>query len=247
MSQVKVGDIYPTNEGGSVIVVEYGGWSSISVRHMDDHRHMANVRSDHLVQGGIKNPFHPSVFGLGYIGVGGYMSRESRTITPVYLTWRNMFMRCYGPAYQAKYPTYKGCAVASEWHNFQAFAKWFDDQDYSRECGFDLDKDLIALGNKTYSPDTCSFVPHAVNTILLDRVAVRGNLPQGVSAHGKRFRAQVSVNGKTSRVGTYTTPELASIAYVAAKKSAIKAVAENWKAVLLPEVYKNLCTWEVGQ
>jgi hypothetical protein len=190
----------------------------------------------------VNNPFRPSAYGVGYFGVGAY-----RANTPAYVTWRSMLMRCYDPTYKARFPSYAGCKVAGEWHDFQAFAEWFYSQAYSAAKGFSLDKDLIIPGNKTYSSKACSFVPVSINSLLLNNEASRGALPQGVSAHRKKFSARVFFNGKSIYIGTYSTPEQASIAYVDAKKSVVKTTAQKWKDWLHPEVYKNLCTWEIGQ
>lgn len=245
--KIKEGDVFPTNEGGSVTVVSYEAWNKIVVKHMDERGHTATVRSDHIASGRIKNPFHPSTFGVGYIGVGEYTSRKAGKNTAQYITWRNMIQRCYSAAYQAKYPSYKGCSVAREWHNFQVFARWFDGQPHSLDPGFSLDKDLIYLGNKTYSPDACSFVPHEVNKVLVNCKSARGPLLQGVSIRGNAFIAKVSSGGDTLRLGTFPTPEMASSAYVTSKKSVVRAVAEKWKRFLDPRVYENLCRWEIAQ
>jgi hypothetical protein len=54
--------------------------------------------------------------------------------------------------------------VCNEWHNFQNFAEWFCKNycDASMDK-WQLDKDIIVPGNRVYSPETCCFVPNAVN------------------------------------------------------------------------------------
>jgi len=247
IKKIEVGDVFPTNEGGSVAVVEYMAWDKIVVRHIDNHGHLSIVRSGHLIRGKVKNPFWPSVFGSGYLGVGVYRCREAGKLTPAYRSWSDMLQRCYGVSCQARCPTYVGCTVADEWHNFQVFAEWFYRQAFGMVKGFALDKDLIVFGNKNYSAQTCSFVPQSVNKLLLDSGAARGNLPQGVRAHRKQFVARAYLDGKACHLGTHITPEAASRAYVIGKELIVKAVAEKWKDFLHPEVYKNLCTWEVSQ
>lgn len=62
-------------------------------------------------------------------------------------------MRCYDVKYSKKHPTYKDCTVCEEWHNFQTFAKWFDENYYEIENTImDLDKDILKNGNKIYCP-----------------------------------------------------------------------------------------------
>ena len=52
--------------------------------------------------------------------------------------------------------------MVAEWHNFQVFAKWFD-ENYME--GFQLDKDIKIEGNKIYSSGTCLFVSPTNNKV----------------------------------------------------------------------------------
>jgi hypothetical protein len=124
--------------------------------------------------------------------------------------------------------------VSPEWHNFQVFAEWFEREPNSGNFGFQLDKDLRLSGNKVYGPDTCSFVPSPINSLLSDNGASRGDLPQGVGADRKRFRSQLRVNGKILYLGTYDTPELAFEAYKKAKESNVISMAKEWRDYLHP-------------
>ena len=110
----------------------------------------------------IKNPYHPAVYGIGYIGEGeGEKGR-------VYNIWKKVLQRCYSKEYHIKKPTYIGCSVVKEWLNFQNFAKWYK-KNYKPETmeGWHLDKDILVKGNKIYSPETCCFVPADINSLLL--------------------------------------------------------------------------------
>lgn len=94
-----------------------------------------------------------------------------------YRCWKSMLERCYSSTFQIRCPTYVGCTVCVEWLSFSNFKKWYGEN--YRE-GFELDKDILVEGNKIYSPDTCVFVPHYLNTILIDSGKSRGDLPLGV-------------------------------------------------------------------
>ena len=72
-----------------------------------------------------------------------------------YQTWQSMLERCYSSKYQAKHPTYKSCTVCEEWLHFSNFRSWMVGQNHK---GKFLDKDILELGNKIYSPETCIFV-----------------------------------------------------------------------------------------
>ena len=103
-----------------------------------------------------------------------------------YSTWTSMLMRCYAECYQSQYPTYIGCEVCSEWLTFSNFRVWYQ-ENYQK--GFELDKDLLIQGNKIYSPQTCRFVPHYINSLFLHSKSRRGTYPLGVSRHGNKYQA----------------------------------------------------------
>jgi len=99
-------------------------------------------------------------------------------ICPFYKTWHSMLVRVYSEKFKTKSPTYKGCTISEDWHVFSKFKEWMIDQDWHDKS---LDKDILFSRNKHYSPDTCMFVPHIVNTILLGRERDRGPYPIGVT------------------------------------------------------------------
>lgn len=241
--QIIFGDVFTTNEGGSVTVVEYRGWDEVVVMHNDAYGHVAIVRAAHLRNGGVKNPYHRSVFGVGFVGAGEYVSKVDGKHTSAYTTWRGMLKRCYDPKFHVGRPTYIGCTTHPDWHNFQVFAEWFERQ--YRTDDWQLDKDLTNEGNKIYSADTCTFVPQQLNTLLNDRGNARGDLPQGVTRCGKGYKAQLSVDGNRHQLGTYATPEEAFEIYKFAKEENIKRMAGLWKGLIDPRAYDLLINYEV--
>ena len=120
---------------------------------------------DNFVNGRVKCLFEPRVYGHGYIGVGKYNYLEHKDI---YSRWTHMLERCYDKKYHVEKPTYKDCIVCQDWHNFQHFAKWYEDNYYDIDneviC---LDKDLFGNGKtKIYSPQTCCFLPMKINSVI---------------------------------------------------------------------------------
>lgn len=108
---------------------------------------------------------------------------------PFYRVWKSMLFRCYNTKFHAHCPTYRGCSVAPEWLVFSTFSLWMRSQQWA---GLELDKDILLPGNTTYSPDTCVFIPHSLNSFTLDGRAARGEHPIGVSwdARKRRFKAK---------------------------------------------------------
>ena len=241
--QIETGDVFPTNEGGSVTVLQYQNSKAVTVKHNDTNGHIVVVQASNLRRGRVKNPYHRSIFGIGFVGVGNHLVSVNGKNAPAYKTWARMLERCYDSKLHARCPTYIGCSVHPDWHNFQNFAEWFERQ-YWAEC-WQLDKDLIAEGNKIYSADTCTFVPQQLNTLLTDRGASRGDLPQGVARDRKAYKAQIRVDGKQHHLGTHATPEEAFEVYKLAKEANVKRMAEQYKCLIDPRVYDSLMRYAI--
>jgi hypothetical protein len=101
-----------------------------------------------------------------------------------------MIERCYSESLHKKYQTYVDCRAADEWLTFSTFKAWMEVQDWREKH---LDKDMLFPGNKTYSPETCVFIPSQLNRFLVDQLPSRGSWPLGVHLHqcGK-YRAMCS-------------------------------------------------------
>jgi hypothetical protein len=187
------------------------------------------------------------LFGVGFSSMGFYQKSSDNIKTEEYICWQSMLRRCYDPLYQQRQPTYIGCTVVSEWHDFQAFGKWFDENYVS---GWELDKDLLIPGNKVYGPGLCCFVPKEINTLLLNCKFSRGELPIGCSwehTNGTSWKISVRlrIDGKTFRVGRFDTIEMAFNGYKNAKEAEIRRVAEKWKLSLPEKVYDNLINHKI--
>jgi len=135
-----------------------------------------------------------------------------------YQTWHSMIGRCYSKKIQEVRPAYKDCTVAPEWHSFMNFKRWMVSQDYK---GKHLDKDILVIGNKQYAPDRCAFVSSQINTLMNDNAAIRGKFPQGVCFSLGKYQAQLSIKGKVTHIGSYTTAHEAEAAYIKVKSTNI--------------------------
>lgn len=130
-----------------------------------------------------------------------------------------MFDRCYNEKNKTKNSTYKECTVGERRHNFQNFAKWFDENyNFKTMNKWHLDKDILVKGNKVYSPETCCFVPAEINSLFIKRDSCRGYLPIGVRKSGKVFQARLNKTNISEHLGTFKTPEEAFEAYKTAKE-----------------------------
>ena len=109
-----------------------------------------------------KRAMEPTMCGIGYRGLEGVDCTAE-----LYLKWHDMINRCYNAKFHLRQPQYKGCTVCEEWLNYSNFKVWYD-QNRIQGMSLDLDKDILFKGNKVYSPETCCFVPHKINTLFLN-------------------------------------------------------------------------------
>lgn len=173
-----------------------------------------------------------------------YKTKINNKITKEYQTWINIFKRCYNKTYQEKHPSYNNCIVDNEWHNFQNFAKWFEENYID---GYQLDKDILVKGNKIYSPETCCFVPQEINSLFIKRQNKRGEYPIGVSKHRNRFASNILIDKKRKYLGTFNTPQEAFQIYKIVKEKHIKEIADKYKYLISEKVYLAMYNYKVNE
>ena len=169
-----------------------------------------------------------------------------------YNLWQHMLARCFSEKLQTRYPTYKGCNVSDNFLHYSFFYDWCQGQ-----IGFgkvdengrywQLDKDFLFVGNKTYSETSCVFVPQEINLFFTDSGNARGEYPVGVyfdKANGK-FVAQCTVNGKRQYLGCFNTPEEVFAAYKPFKESLCKQLALKWQSEIDERLFNAMMKWSV--
>ena len=206
-----------------------------------------NVKYHNFKNGEIKNPYDKYMYNIGYIGVGKYNSYNM-----AYSHWSLMFDRCYSQKWHSKHSEYIGCTICEDWHNYQNFAKWFEQNYYQvNNEKMHLDKDILVKGNKIYSPNTCVFVPERINYLFIKKDANRGKYPIGVSFRkdSNKFSTQISkiINGnhKIFKLGSFNNPIDAFNKYKFEKEIYIKEVADEYKDVIPSKLYDAMYNWVV--
>lgn len=246
MSKLKIGDVFQTNAGGTMKVIEKIRWDKFVVEHQDKYKHRSIAHPFGIMKGEVKNPYQPSLSGKGFLGVGDFVAHINCKKTPEYAAWMCMIQRCYGGKDGKGVERYEDCSVSDEWLNFQNFAEWYVSQDFYN-CGYDLDKDLIHKGNRIYCKEYCVLVPPKINGLLHNGKKRRGKYPVGVSYKkmGKKFNVNLKVDGKTKYVGAFDCLDEASNAYVLAKESYVKQIALEWKGKIDKRAFDLLMMWRV--
>lgn len=249
---IRVGDEFTTNEGYKVSVVGYRNKNNVDILFTEPREYVKTVRAGNLKKGHVANPFHCSVYGVGYIGVGKYYQYDQiRKPTPEYKVWSSMLGRVYCENYLNRFPTYRDVTIHDDWYDFQKFGEWCNSQTGFGRDSWDLDKDILVKGNKVYAPDVCCFVPYQINRQFTFSGKTRGEYPLGVTWHKQRqcFIAQLNefVDGKrvSGHIGVYNNIESAFLAYKKVKEARIREVAEKWKSEIDEKVYQALVNWKI--
>lgn len=157
-----------SNEGCVFKIVEYNNSSDLVIEFQDEFKARVKTTYTHCQRGKVKNAYHKSICGVGYLGLLPDRTRPKTTINGKakreYRLWAGMLTRCYSAKCHEKNPNYKDCTVCDRWHCFTNFLEdlpliegyelWLNNPNQ----GVALDKDLKGNGSKLYSLETCCFL-----------------------------------------------------------------------------------------
>lgn len=247
----RTGEISRNNLGTEMVIIEYLTSKNIVVRFEDKNKYTTNASYDNFKRGKIKNPYDLSLYGIGFIGVGRFKVWDTNRIGTEYSRWKGLLQRCYDKKYQKNHPAYKGCIVDPEWHNFQNFAEWYNDNLYVvNNDKIEIDKDILIKRNKIYGPETCILVPKKINLLFAKRHTMRGKTPIGViycDDRGKYKSTCHDINGKTKNLGYFSDPKSAFLAYKNFKEETIKYFAENNRNIIPFKLYNAMIKYQVEE
>jgi hypothetical protein len=240
----RLNEIRRNNKGTPMKIIRYGYSQDIDVEFLDEHHYIKeNQTYLNFKRGSIKNPYDKNICGVGYLGDGEFKCKHPNGIhTTEYRHWISLIRRCYDEARKDTYPAYYGnCEVCKEWHNFQTFAQWYNENMY--QVGTErmhVDKDILYPGNKIYSPQKCLIIPQRINMIFTNKSNERG-LPNGITHYEIGYSAKYN----TKELGVYETLEEAYLVYAQEKEKHIRQVADEYKELIPEHVYKALCEYKV--
>ena len=241
-----VGKVFKSLNSGDFKVLKYNDAKNVEIKFLKTG-YETTVQLGSIKSGKVKDPYSPSVYGVGVAGTK-YQPTINGVKTKEYKLWQSMLERCYSDNSKKKYPTYEGCEVSDKLKSYEYFYEWCHKQVGFDNQGWHLDKDSLVKGNKVYSEDSCVFIPKEINTLLTKRESSRGEHLIGVHWCNtkKAFVAQVNKNkGRSEYLGIFKTEIEAFNAYKQAKESFTKEQAEKWKDEIDDRAYNALMNYEV--
>ena len=180
LANERIGIEFTTNDGYQVIVIDYLEANQVQIMFLDEHKFKMWTTWSNLKKGNIKNPFHKSIFEVGYLGADENgktpITRNNGKNTREYDCWYKMVARCYSEKYHEKQPTYQNCTVCDRWLCYAYFLEdlpkiknyelWKDNP--KQRIALNKDKYYAELGIitdcKEYSLLTTRFIPQSENT-----------------------------------------------------------------------------------
>ena len=241
-----VGKVCKSKSSGDFKILKYNDKKNVEIQFLKTGFE-TTVELGSIRNGGVKDRYLPSVYGVGVIG-DKYPSKVNGVLTKEYKLWTSMLVRCYSDNSKKRRPTYEGCEVSDNFKSYEYFYEWCNKQVGFGVEGFELDKDLLIKGNKLYSEDSCVFIPVEINSLLVKRENMRGKYLIGVHWCNtkKVFVAQVSKNkGMQEHLGVFNTELEAFRAYKQAKETFIKEQANKFKSQIDDRAYEALMKYTV--
>ena len=206
----RVGETNVSNEGCIIKIVQYNNCDDIIVEFQDEHGYRVHTAYNNFKKGKCKNPFHPSVFEHGYLGIdkNGNIPKTKEFKNGKYIhiweykKWKGMLQRCYDNKFKERRPTYKNVTCCERWLCFSYFLEDLailkEEYNWNKDEKLNLDKDVLNKNNKEYNLENCILVPNYINTLFVKCDVSRGEYPVGVSYHkqNKKYQALCSIDRK---------------------------------------------------
>lgn len=139
-----VGRVFDTSHGKAK-VLEYVNASRVYIEFEATGYKRWTSRSL-LAKGTVRDVYHPTVKGFGFVGDGDYTATDYRNkTTKSYYAWSHILNRAKSQGH-----------VSSDWHNFQVFAAWYEKN--KKKNGRLICIKKLKDGGNYYSKDTCKFM-----------------------------------------------------------------------------------------
>ena len=220
----EVGTILDSNKYGSFEIININSLNRFRIRFVMTG-YEKDISRGCMVRGEIRDPYFPIYYNVACLGdVKTYEHIKELNV------WRFMIERCYNKNHDG-YNLYgeKGVSVNERWLCFENFLNdihlipGYEKQEFLNGK-LELDKDTLydGIGQKTYSLETCMFMPHKHNfdEMLKRRKSKTSSKYVGVTKlKCGKWQTTYYNSGSYIYGGRHETEELAYAAYVKLKEN----------------------------
>ena len=100
-----VGKVFKSTSSGDFKILKYNDKENVEIQFLNTGYETV-AQLGHIRNGKVKDPYSPSVFGVGIVG-NKYPSKVNGFKTKEYTLWCNVLGRCYSDGFKKKQPTYE--------------------------------------------------------------------------------------------------------------------------------------------
>jgi predicted XRE-type DNA-binding protein len=176
----RIGEEFINNHGNKFVIIEYFNTTNITVLFPEYGYVKHDVTYQNCKLGNVGCPYDKTQgkqadgTRVGYLGLLSdgtnppcYDAEGNPLIQ--YIKWTSMIDRVYNEKQLQNRPNYRDVDACEKWFEYAYFYEHFSEianYELSSKPGYTLDKDFLQHGikHKTYSPDTCMFVPKHINS-----------------------------------------------------------------------------------
>ena len=138
MSEIKLNErINQENinkDGYLMKIIIYNNAKDVVVEFQDEHKALVHTRYEHFINGDVRNPYSPSIYGVGITG-NKYPIHINGKISKEYGTWTHILQRCFDDNAKLRKPTYRDVTCCKEWLYYENFYEWLHGQENFEKRG----------------------------------------------------------------------------------------------------------------
>mgnify|MGYP003292109114 CR=1 FL=1 len=250
MSNNRIYETKYNKYGSKMEIIAYRKAIDIDV-YFEEYDYVAKTSYQSFKRGTVKSPYCRTVRGIGYLGEGKYSMCNNKI---AYIHWSTLLQRCYDEKFRNEHKNYISSTVCEEWHNFQNFAEWFEENYYEIDGQrMEVENNILMKGNTEYCPEYSIISPQRINNLFVkcENTKDRGKYPIGVTWHkaSNKYRGQCSYIddcGNYKRISQQFDTEIEAFEfYKQFKENYIKQVADEYKHLIPRELYKAMYEYEI--
>lgn len=207
---IEVGDTFDLHCGSTATVISYYGRNHITVMTSNGYR--TKCRALSLRRGCVADRLHPSVVGIGIIGVGKFGRARNYD---AYQLWLGLLTEVNDGV----------MSIQESWLNFQNFCRWFYASGWV--YGMTINSTLISPEAKLHGEKTTTIIPKWLGTLLYGRSRNGNcNMPTGYALSYGKYRSRLKVKKEIVHCVSWDTEEEAVLAYTEAKAEYVMEAIE---------------------